>query len=89
LIVGKFIDDAAGTVSIIYDDRKDEQFYVIELDGDGKVTSKIQPMAITHNGVQKLVVSPRGDYMTLKDSILTMFSIDEPEKPFRSIKEGI
>ncbi|MGY3212815.1 hypothetical protein [Mucilaginibacter sp. HD30] len=89
LVVGKFIDDAAGTVSIIYDDRKDEQFYVIEMDGDGKVTSKIQPMAITHNGVKKLVVSPRGDYMTLKDSILTMFSIDEPEKPFRSIKEGI
>ncbi|MFD0749555.1 hypothetical protein ACFQZS_05335 [Mucilaginibacter calamicampi] len=89
LVLGKFIDDAAGTISIIYDDRKDEQYYVIELDGDGKVTSKIQPMAITHNGIQKLVVSPRGDYMTLKDSILTMFSIDEPEKPFRSIKEGI
>jgi hypothetical protein len=88
-IVGKFIDDAAGTIAIIYDDRKEEQYYIIELDGDGKITSKIQPMAVTHNGVQKLVVSPRGDYMTLKDSILTMFSIDEPEKPFRSIKEGI
>ena len=88
-VVGKFIDDATGTVSMIYDDRKDQQYYIVELDGEGKVTSKIQPMAITHNGVQKLIVSPEGDYMTVKDSILTMFSISEPEKPFRSIKEGI
>lgn len=88
-VVGKFIDDAAGTISIIYDDRREEQYYIIEMDGDGKIVSKIQPMAITHNGVQKLVVSQRGDFMTLKDSILTMYSIDEPEKPFRSVKEGI
>jgi len=89
LVVGKFIDDAAGTISIIYDDKKDEQYYIIEMDGTGNVTSKIQPMAVTLHGEKKLVVSPRGDFMTLKDSILTMFSIDEPNKPFRSIKEGI
>jgi hypothetical protein len=88
-IVGKFIDDAAGTISIIYDDKKDDQYYVIEMDGEGNITSKIQPMAVTHHGVKKLVVSPRGDFMTVTDSILTMFSIDEPDKPFRSIKEGI
>nr|WP_294790894.1 hypothetical protein [uncultured Mucilaginibacter sp.] len=88
-IAGKFIDDAAGTISIIYDDKKEGQYYIIELDGEGNVTSKVQPLAVTHNGVKKLVVSPRGDFMTLKDSTLTMFSIDEPEKPFRSIKEGI
>ncbi len=88
-ILGKFIDDAAGTISIIYDDRKDEQYYVIEMDADGNIVSKIQPMAITHNGIKKLIVSQRGDYMTVKDSILTMYSIDDPERPFRSVKEGI
>lgn len=88
-IAGKFIDDAAGTISIIYDDKTDGQYYIIEMDGDGNITSKIQPMAVTLHGIQKLVVSPRGDFMTLKDSVLTMFSIDDPNKPFRSIKEGI
>lgn len=88
-ILGKFIDDAAGTISIIYDDKKDGQYYIIELDADGNVVSKIQPMAITHNGIQKLIVSQRGDYMTVKDSILTMYSIDDPERPFRSVKAGI
>jgi len=88
-ILGKFIDDAAGTISIIYDDKKDEQYYIIELDADGNVVSKIQPMAITHNGTKKLIVSQRGDYMTVKDSILTMYSIDDPERPFRSVKAGL
>ncbi|PJJ84765.1 hypothetical protein [Mucilaginibacter auburnensis] len=88
-VLGKFIDDAAGTISIIYDDKKDGQYYIIEMDADGNIVSKIQPMAITHNGIQKLIVSQRGDYMTVKDSILTMYSIDDPEKPFRSVKEGI
>ncbi len=88
-ILGKFIDDAANTISIIYDDKKEGQYYIIEMDADGNVTSRIQPMAITHNGIQKLIVSQRGDYMTVKDSILTMYSIDDPERPFRSVKAGI
>ena len=89
LVLGKFIDDAAGTISVIYDDKRENQYYVLEMDGDGKVVSAIQPMTITHNGIRKMVVSQRGDFMTLKDSILTMYNIDDPEKPFRSIKEGI
>lgn len=89
VVLGKFIDDAAGTISIIYDDKKDGQYYVLEMDGDGKVISATQPIAVTHHGVKKLVVSPRGDFMTVKDSVLTMYSIDEPDKPFRSIKAGI
>ncbi len=88
-VLGKFIDDAAGTISIIYDDRREKQYYIIEMDADGNVVSKIQPMAITHNGIQKLIVSQRGDYMTVKDSILTMYSIDDPERPFRSVKQGM
>jgi hypothetical protein len=89
-LLGKFIDDNTGTISLIYQDKRDEnQVYILEMDTVGKVISATAPMAITHNGIKKLVVSEQGDYMTLKDSLLTLYSSDAPEKPFRSIKEGI
>lgn len=88
-VVGKFIDDNTQTVSIIYDDKRESQYYILELDTAGKVVSATQPLVVTHNGVQKMVVSKAGDYMTLKDSILTMYSIQEPEEPYRAVKSGI
>jgi hypothetical protein len=35
-----------------------------------------------------MVVSQQGDYMTLKDSILTMYSSTDVDKPYRSIKQS-
>lgn len=88
-VLGKFIDDATQTMSIIYNDKKDDQHYILELDVDGKVVSAVQPMTIIHDGVQKMVVTAKGDFMTLKDSTLSMYSIDQPDKPFRTLKKGI
>jgi hypothetical protein len=89
MVVGKFIDDNIKTISILYDDKREGQFYILELDTAGKVVSATQPLVVTHNGIQKMVITKRGDYCTLKDSILTMYSIDDPETPYRSIKDGI
>jgi hypothetical protein len=89
-LLGKFIDDYTKTISLIYKDGKDEeQIYILELDTAGKVVSATQPLEVTHNGVQKLVISPKGDYCTLENSTLTMYSIDDPDKPYRSLKAGI
>jgi len=82
-ILGKFIDDGTKTISIIYQDRKEtNQVYILELDTLGKVVSATAPMAVTTNGIRKFVVSQQGDYMTLKDSILTLYSSDAPENRF-------
>ena len=88
-VVGKFIDDNTQTITILYNDKQGDQMYVLELDTAGTIVSATQPLAVTHNGIKKIVVSKRGDYFTLKDSLLTMYSIDEPEKPFRAVKQGI
>jgi hypothetical protein len=89
-ILGKFIDDNTKTVSILYKDSNDEdQIYILELDTLGKVVSATEPLEVTHNGVQKLVITQKGDYCILKDGVLTMYSSDDPETPYRSIKEGL
>lgn len=89
-IIGKFIDDDTKTISIIYEDKQaDNQLYILELDTVGKVVSAIQPMEVTSKGIRKMVVSQQGDYMVLKDSILTMYSSTDYDKPFRSIKQGL
>jgi hypothetical protein len=89
-VMGKFIDDNTKTISIIYEDKKeDNQIYVLELDTVGNVVSAIQTMEVTYKGVKKMVISQRGDYMVLKDSLLTMYSSDDYDKPFRSIKQGL
>ncbi|MGZ3754784.1 MAG: hypothetical protein ACXVJE_06175 [Mucilaginibacter sp.] len=89
-ILGKFIDDNIKTVSIVYkDNTKEGDVYILEMDTAGKVVSATQPMIVTHNGVKKMVISPKGDYLTLTDDILTMYSSDDPEKPYRSIKAGM
>lgn len=89
-ILGKFLDDQTKTISIIYEDHRDDnQIHILELDSLDKVVSATIPMVVTHNGVQKMVISNRGDYCVLKDSILTMYSSDDYEKPYRSIKSNL
>lgn len=89
-MLGRFIDDDTRTVSVVYKDgRQEDQICIMEFDKDGKVVSATQPLEVTHDGVQKLVISEKGDYMTLKNGTLTMYSIDNPDKPYRSLKEGL
>ncbi|MFD2865253.1 hypothetical protein [Mucilaginibacter antarcticus] len=89
-INGRFLDDATKTTTIIYEDKhNDNQLYILELDADGQVVSAIQPMEVTVKGVKKMVVSREGDYMTLKDSILTMYSGANMNQPFRSLKQSL
>jgi len=88
-IIGKFIDDATKTISLIAEDKQENnQLYILELDSAGTVVSAIAPMAVTDKGVRKMVVSQQGDYMTLNDSILTMYSSTDVDKPYRSIKQS-
>jgi hypothetical protein len=89
-VVGRFLDDATKTTTIIYEDKQhDNQLFILELDAQSQVVSAIQPMEVTVKGVKKMVVSREGDYMTLKDSILTMFSGADMDQPFRSIKQSL
>ena len=88
-LLGKFIDDDLKTMSLIYEDKKDDQKYVLELDTAGKVVAAVMPIEVNQNGVAKLVITQQGDYLTLKDSILTMYSSADPEKPYRTLKKGI
>lgn len=89
-LIGKFIDDATKTISLIAEDKQeDNQLYILELDSTGAVVSAIAPMEVTAKGVRKMVVSQQGDYMVLKDSILTMYSSTDYDKPFRSIKQDL
>lgn len=87
-LLGKFIDDDLKTVSLIYTD-KDDQKYILELDTMGQVVSAVMPKVINHNGIDKMVITEHGDYMTLKDSILTMYSSEAPDKPYRTLKKDL
>jgi len=89
-LIGKFIDDATKTISLMaVDKHEDNQLYILELDSAGTVVSAIAPMEVTVKGIRKIVVSQQGDYMTLKDSILTMYSSTDYDKPYRSIKQNL
>jgi hypothetical protein len=88
-LIGKFIDDATKTITIISEDKhEDNQLYILELDPEGKVVSAVAPMEVTAKGVKKMVVSQQGDYMVFKDSLLTLYSSTDYDKPFRSIKQS-
>jgi hypothetical protein len=90
VILGRFIDDNTKTVNLVFkDNNTSTQLYIIELDTNGKVVSATEPLMINQRGVQKLVISPKGDYCTVENDILTMYSSDNPEKPYRSIKAGM
>ncbi len=87
-LLGRFIDDNLSTVTLIYNDKANQK-YILELDTAGNVVSPVVPKVIKHNGIDKMIVTQQGDYMTLKDSVLTMYSSESPETPYRTLREGM
>ncbi|MDB5086397.1 MAG: hypothetical protein JWR09_391 [Mucilaginibacter sp.] len=90
-VMGRFIDDYNHTVIIPFDDPLDEkkEVYVIELDSASKVVSATIPVKVKEGNIEKWLVTQHGDYMTLKDSVLTQYAADGLGVPFNSIKSGI
>ncbi len=88
-LLGRFIDDNLLTMIMVYEDKADNQKYILELDTAGKIIAPIIPKEVNHNGINKMVITEQGDYMTLQDSILTMYSGQDPDKPYRTLKKGI
>ena len=90
-VAGKFIDDYNHTVIIPFRDVLDEKhgLYVIEIDSTAKVVSATMPLKVNENGTEKWLVTQNGDYITLKDSVLSQFSAEGLGLPFNSIKSGI
>src|SRR5476651_1811269 len=64
-LVGKFIDDYTKTITIVYKDNAG-QIYILELDPAGTIVSATQPEAVDDHGVHRLVISPKGDYLTIE-----------------------
>jgi len=90
-VLGKFVDDYNHTVIIPFSDPTDpkKEVYIIELDSTATVVSKTIPQVVKDGNTNKWIVTQHGDYMTLKDSILTQFGADGLGMPFNSIKAGI
>lgn len=88
---GHFIDDNNHTVIIPFRDLTDpkKEYYILELDTTGKVVSATIPTVVKKDGVEKWFVTDRGDYITIKDSVLTQYSIDDLGVPYNSIKSGM
>ena len=89
-VLGKYIDDYNHTVIIPFQNVLDEKhnLYVIELDSTAKVVSATVPQKVLEDGVEKWLVSKNGDYITIKDSILSQFSSEGLGLPYNSIKTG-
>jgi hypothetical protein len=90
-VLGRFIDDYNHTVIIPFDDPLDEkkEVFIIELDSAAKVVSATVPGKVKEGNIEKWLVTQHGDYMTLKDSVLTQYAADGLGIPFNSIKAGI
>lgn len=90
-VLGRFIDDYNHTVIIPFIDPADKKddLYIIELDSAAKVVSATIPVKKKEDGVEKWLVTQNGDYMTLKNNVLSQFSNDGLGVPFNSIKSGI
>jgi hypothetical protein len=89
--LGHFVDDNNHTVIIPFHDinTPKKELYILELDTTGKVVSATIPTVVKQDGVEKWMVTDRGDYMILKDSILSQYSIDDMGLPYNSIKSGL
>jgi hypothetical protein len=90
-ILGKFIDDYNRTLIIPFKDPtgKSTELYIIEVDSTAKVVSATVPQLKIEDGTQKWLVTKAGDYITIKDSVLTQYSSEGLGLPFNSIKSGI
>ena len=90
-IIGKYIDDYSHTVIIPFKDADPakQELYIIEADSSQKIVSATIAIKIKDTGTQKWQVTQNGDYITLKDSVLSQFAADGLGLPFNSIKSGI
>ena len=86
-ILGRFIDDYSHVVIIPFKDQKDS-LRIVEIDSTSKISGTI-PLRIKDGAIEKWVVSQGGDYMILKDSVLSLFGAQSFGVPFNSIKAGI
>ncbi len=89
-VLGRFIDDYNQTVIIPFKDPVDKKddLYVIELDSTAKIVSATIPQKKVEDGVEKWLVTQNGDYITVKDSVLAQYAVDDMGVPFNSIKSG-
>ena len=90
-VLGRFIDDYNHTVIIPFKDPLDKKddLYVIEFDSTATAVSKTVPQKVIDGGVEKWLVTQNGDYIILKNNVLTQYAADGLGVPFNSIKSGI
>ncbi len=90
-VLGRFIDDYNHTVIIPFNDPfdKKDDLYIIEFDSTATAVSKTVPQKVVEGGVEKWLVPQNGDYITLKNNVLTQYAADGLGEPFNSIKSGI
>jgi len=89
-VLGKFVDDYNHTVIIPFKNVPDKgELYIIELDSTAKIVSATVPQKKIEDGVEKWLVTPNGDYITIKDSVLAQYPSNALGLPFNSIKSGI
>jgi hypothetical protein len=90
-VLGRFIDDYDKTVIIPFKDPTDkaDEIFVIEVDASGKIVSATVPHKKVEDGLEKWLVSKNGDYITIKDSVLSQYAGNGLGLPFNSIKSGI
>lgn len=90
-IIGRFIDDNNHTVIVPFTDMAGgkKETYIIELDTTGTVVSRTIPLMDNRDGIEKLHVSQAGDYITIKDSVLTQYAAHDMGLPYNSMKAGI
>jgi len=90
-VLGKFVDDYAGTLIIPFKDPadKNDELFVIELNAMGNVVSSTVPKKNVEDGVTKWYVDKNGDYITIKDGVLSQYPSNGLGLPFNSIKSGI
>ena len=90
-VLGRFIDDYNHTVIIPFKDTLDKKgnLYIIELDSTAKVVSATMSLNENNGNNEKWKVTPNGDYITIKNNVLSQFAADGLGLPFNSIKSGI
>jgi hypothetical protein len=89
-VLGKFVDDYTKTLIIPFKDPTDkkDELFVIELNAMGNIVSSTVPQKDVEDGVEKWLVDKNGDYITIKDSVLSQYGSDGLGLPFNSIKSG-
>ena len=89
--LGRFVDDYSKTVLISCKDPTDkkDELFVIELNATGTIVSATVPQKKMEDGGEKWIVDKNGDYITIKDSVLSQFGSSDLGLPFNSIKAGI